>query len=91
MERSLAKNHEDIKIVSFSERKTGEITVDDVVISIPLGTSDFAIAAMLKGFHEYFLKPAGSEKDMPQEVVEGFETNLKMFSQMMVKKPIILQ
>ena len=89
MLRSIKDNTEDIKIQSFAEMKTkADIMVariDELIISVPLSTSQFAIAGMLKGYYEHYLGIAGDQEGFDQELLQQINHNLEVFKDVVAK------
>jgi hypothetical protein len=89
MYRSIKENVEDIKIQSFAEVKTKEDVmvsrIDELLISVPLSTSSFAIAAMLKGYYEHYLGISGDQENFDQEILKQCEHNLEVFKDVVKK------
>lgn len=89
MLRSIKDNTEDIKIQSFAELKTKAdvmvARIDELIISVPLSTSTFAIAAMLKGYYEHYLGIAGDQENFDKELLSQINHNLEVFKDVVAK------
>lgn len=68
---------ETIQVLHFL-RSGKTIEVNNVTIPIPINTSTFALAAMLKGLEEYYLKPGLMEPDAEAKV--AYEANLEQWN-----------
>lgn len=89
MLRSIKDNTEDIKIQSFAELKTKAdvmvARIDELLISVPISTSTFAIAGMLKGYYEHYLGIAGDQEQFDQELLKQINHNLEVWKEMVAK------
>jgi hypothetical protein len=88
MQQNRTKKIEHIKIVNFSNSADG-IATEDLLLEIPIGTSEIVKAAMLKGFNDYFYKVASStdENVFSPETMDAIEKTLDGFREKMgVKK-----
>jgi hypothetical protein len=63
----------EIKTFSFANESTAVVTS---MINIPLGMSQFALAAMFKGLAEHFFDPLGSGESMPPAMREQIDADL---------------
>ena len=74
---------EEITIFSFAkppEEDPEAVINEPMPLGIPSGSGPFALAALLKGFHEFYLKPLGTEGgEMPPEMVSTYEHNLEIW------------
>lgn len=69
---------ESVRISHFSREEGGSIQINDIDLGVPSGTSVFAVAAMLKGFEEYFLIPTG--QNLTEEFSNAVKHNLEVFN-----------
>jgi hypothetical protein len=89
MLRSIKDNSEDIKIQSFAEMKTKAdimtARIDELIISVPISTSQFAIAGMLMGYYEHYLGLAGDKDQFDPELLKQIQHNLEVWKETVAK------
>lgn len=83
MRRSVKAGVEELKVLSFEKAPDGEpdaVSIGELILGIPIHSSQFALAAMLKGFNEYYLIPL-NEPGMvvPPEMEKQYEHNLALW------------
>lgn len=88
MRRSFKDHYETIAIEHFlspeSQKQITETEIASTMLEIEVGTGPFAQAAMLKGFHEFYLKPAGQA--LPEETLANIEKNLQVLAELLKPK-----
>jgi hypothetical protein len=84
MQISSKTKSEDLRVQYFV--KDGPtIAVSEIEINIPIGTSAFAVAAMMKGLQEFYFAPAGMKVDDPEQT-KVTEHNLALWVEAQTKK-----
>lgn len=85
MKRSFKEHYETIAIEHFlspaNQQQIHETEIVSTILEIEVGTGTFAQAAMLKGFNEFYLKPAG--QGLPEDHVKNIETNLAVLADLL--------
>ena len=74
MRRSVKEGVEEIRIATFEKMPPDDpngVSVGEMMLGVPIHSSVFALAAMLKGFHEFYLKPLNGEE--PGKLMERLE------------------
>jgi hypothetical protein len=85
MRQDLTKKLEHIKVEIFHTDQDGSTEIEPLLLEIPVGSSLFARAAMLKGLNEFMYKRANAQgEDMfDSDTLQRIESALKEFSDRM--------
>lgn len=84
MQISSKTKSEDI-LIQYFVKDGPTIHLAGMELGADLGTSPFAVSAMLKGFEEFYLKPAG-KKIEDQELALGMAESLAAWAKMQAEK-----
>ena len=83
MKISKKENLETIRISHFNRNEDASLEIFDMEFGVALGSSTYAVAAMIKGFHEFYLVPGG--ESVPEDMLEHVRQNLEFYNAALVK------